>query len=292
MPQRTLARDRGELATFLRDRREALSPLDVGLPPSGRRRTPGLRREEVASLAGVGLTWYTWFEQGRSVTVSTAFLENVARALRLDAAEYAHLFSLAGHGVPTRESGAAKVPPVILQLMSELVDRPAFVKDAHWDILAWNAASTYVLGDFDQLPAAHRNSLWLTFADTSFRRSMVDWESDARRIVGRFRADHAKSAKDARLAELVSELERESPEFREVWREYAVLDRESGIRNINVKGIGPTRFHYTVLAVEGARGLKLVLYSPDPTDDAARRFAAQMLLNAAGREPVQASAPQ
>jgi transcriptional regulator with XRE-family HTH domain len=278
MPQRSLARDRSELAAFLRDRREALTPLDVGLPTSSRRRTPGLRREEVASLAGVGLTWYTWFEQGRSVTVSTAFLENVARALRLDVAEYAHLFSLAGHGVPQREGGAASVPAAILQLIGELADRPAFVKDAHWDILAWNAACSHVFGDFDALPAAQRNSLALTFSSTSFRRSMVDWEGDARRIVGRFRADYAKNGRDPRLAELVAELERDSPEFRRVWGEYAVFDRDAGIRNINVRGIGPARFHYTVLAVEGSRGLKLVLYSPDMSDGAARRFAAQMQL--------------
>ena len=280
MPQRSLARDKGELATFLRDRREALTPLDVGLPTSARRRTPGLRREEVASLAGVGLTWYTWFEQGRSVTVSTAFLENVARALRLDAAEYAHLFSLAGHAAPPRESGAADVPPAIVQLIAELADRPAFVKDAHWDILAWNTACTRVFGDFGTIPVPQRNSLALTFANTGLRRSMVDWESDARRIVGRFRADYAKSAKDMRMTELIATLERDFPEFKRVWSEYAVLDRDSGTRNINVKGIGPTRFHYTVLAIEGARALKLVLYSPDMQDNAARRFAAQMLLQA------------
>lgn len=278
MPQRSLVRDKSELATFLRDRREAIMPLDVGLPSSPRRRTPGLRREEVASLAGVGLTWYTWFEQGRSVTVSTAFLDNVARALRLDAAEYAHLFSLAGHSVPARDSGMADVPPALTQLIADLGDRPAFVKDAHWDILAWNAACTQIFGDFDALPVGQRNSLALTFGNTSFRRSMVDWDNDARRVVGRFRADYAKGSKDARLTELIAMLERDSAEFRRVWSEYAVLDRDSGHRNINVKGIGPTRFHYTVLAIEGSRGLKLVLYSPDMEDPAARRFSAQMLL--------------
>jgi transcriptional regulator with XRE-family HTH domain len=279
MPQRSLSRDRSELATFLRDRREALTPLDVGLPTSSRRRTPGLRREEIASLAGVGLTWYTWFEQGRSVTVSTAFLENVGRALRLDAAEYAHLFSLAGHAAPPpRESAAGDIPPAITQLIEELADRPAFVKNSHWDILKWNAACTHVFGDFNAIPMAQRNSLWLAFANTSFRRSMVDWEAYARRVVGRFRADYAKNARDMRMAELVAALERESPEFRQVWDEYSVFDRDSGTRNINVKGIGPARFHYTVLAIEGSRGLKLVLYSPDMTDSAGRRFTAQMLL--------------
>jgi transcriptional regulator with XRE-family HTH domain len=283
MPQRSLARDRSELATFLRDRREALNPADVGLPASGRRRTPGLRREEVAALAGVGLTWYTWFEQGRSVNVSTAFLENVARALRLNSAEHAHLFSLAGRGATPSESSAAEVPPAVAQLMTELAERPAFVKDAHWDILAWNAAGVEIFGDFDQLAKAHRNTLWLTFADTSFRRSMVDWESDARRILGRFRADYARSGRSTRLAELVSDLERESPDFRRLWRDYAVLGRDSGIRTINVHGIGPTRFYYSVLAIEGAQGQKLVLYSPDMLDQDARRFAARMLLKSARR---------
>ena len=290
MPQRSLARDRSELATFLRDRREALKPRDVGLPDSARRRTPGLRREEVAALAGVGLTWYTWFEQGRSVTVSAAFLGNVARALQLDAAEYAHLFSLAGHGVPPRESGATRVPPAIAQLMGELTDRPAFVKDSRWDILAWNRACTHVFGDFGQLPSGHRNSLYLTFGNTSFRRSMVDWESDARRVVGRFRADYANNPKDVRLAELVAALERESPEFRRVWSEYAVLDRDSGIRKISVASVGPVHFHYTVLAVEGSRGLKLVLYSPDMSDGAGRRFAAQMVSQNGRQDTVPASA--
>ena len=287
MPQRSLVRDRIELATFLRDRRAALTPLDVGLPNSGRRRTPGLRREEVAALAGVGLTWYTWFEQGRSVKVSAAFLKNVARALRLDAAEHAHLFSLAGHGVPSRESGPAEVPATIIHLLDRLTDRPAFVKDASWDILAWNAACSHLFGDFESLAPSRRNSLVLTFSNTSFRRSMVDWEGDARRVVGRFRADYAKSARAVRMAEVVAELERESAEFRRVWAEYAVLDRDSGIRTIYARGIGPARFHYTVLAVEGARGLKLVLYSPDMADNAGRRFAAQMLL----RDTQQQDAP-
>lgn len=276
MPQQTLVRNRSDLATFVRDRREALSPVEVGLPAAGRRRTPGLRREEVAALAGVGLTWYTWFEQGREVTVSTAFLQNVARALRLDAAEHAHLFSLAGHGAPTRAGGTAQVPQVIAELIAGLADRPAFIKDARWDILAWNSACTAVFGDFGELPAAHRNSLWLTFADTAYRGTMVNWESDARRMLGRFRADHARNAKDARLMELVAVLERESPEFRRLWSDYEVLDRDSGIRLIDVTRIGPTPFYYTVMAIEGTRGLKLVLYSPDTAEANGRRFVDRM----------------
>lgn len=275
MPQRSLARDREELGAFLRERREAISPLDVGLSASARRRTPGLRREEVAALAGVGLTWYTWFEQGRAVNVSAAFLGNIARALRLNAAEHAHLFLLAGHGQPAPESGAPIVPDAIEALIAELVDRPAFIKDARWDIVAWNAACAHVFGDFAEVPPEHRNSLWLTFADTRYRRSIVDWEGDARRMVGRFRADYSRSSKDPRLAELVADLERQSAEFRRLWRDHEVLGRDSGIRTIRVPRIGATRFHYTVLAVEGAHGLKLVLYSPMVSEPNGARFAGQ-----------------
>lgn len=276
MPQRSLARDRQELAAFLRDRREAIRPVDVGLAASPRRRTPGLRREEVAALAGVGLTWYTWFEQGRAVNVSTAFLENVARALRLNAAEHAHLFSLAGHRRSTPEAGTVVIPGAIADLLAGLADRPAYIKDSRWDILSWNTASAFVFGDFARLPERQRNSLWLTFADTSFRRSMVDWESDARRIVGRFRADCSKGARDVRLAELVDDLERESPDFRRLWRDHEVLDRDVGVRTIAVPTVGPARFYYTVLAIEGTRGLKLVLYSPIAADAGAARFARLM----------------
>jgi len=276
MPQRSLSRDREELGAFLRERREAISPLDVGLATSARRRTPGLRREEVAALAGVGLTWYTWFEQGRSVNVSAAFLGNVARALRLNAAQRAHLFLLAGHGQPAAESGAAIIPAAVEALIMGLADRPAFIKDSRWDILAWNAACARIFGDFADIPPEHRNSLWLTFADTRYRRSIVDWEGDARRLVGRFRADYGKSTRDTRLIELVADLERESPEFRRLWRDHEVLGRDSGTRTIRVPRIGATNFHYTVLAVEGAHGLKLVLYSPIASEANGARFAAQM----------------
>lgn len=276
MPQRSLSRDREELGAFLRERREAISPVDVGLAASARRRTPGLRREEVAALAGVGLTWYTWFEQGRAVNVSTAFLGNVARALRLNAAQQIHLFLLAGHGHPAPDNGAAIVPAAIEALIAGLTDQPAFIKDTRWDVLAWNAACVPLFGDFADVRPEHRNSLWLTFADTRYRRSIVDWEGDARRLVGRFRADYSKSTKDKRLNELVADLERESDEFRRLWRDHEVLGRDSGTRTIRVPRIGVTTFHYTVLAVEGAHGLKLVLYSPIVSEANGARFVAQM----------------
>jgi hypothetical protein len=207
------------------------------------------------------------------VNVSAAFLGNVARALRLSAAEKAHLFTLAGHGLPQSEPGEAIVPPAIDALIHELADRPAFIKDARWDIVSWNAACSSVFGDFASVPEKHRNSLWLAFADPRYRRSMVDWESDARRLIGRFRADYSLHPKDTRLAELIHNLSETSPDFVRLWRDHQVLDRDSGIRTISVPRIGPTRFHYSVLAVEGARGLKLVLYSPLADELNGARFA-------------------
>ena len=276
MPQRVLSRTRTELAVFVRDRREALDPASAGLPALGRRRTPGLRREEVAALAGVGLTWYTWFEQGRDVKVSAAFLHNVARALRLNAAEHAHLFALAGHAPPAQDSGRREVPPVLAGLMADLRERPAFIKDLRWDILAWNAAFAHIFGDPARVAADRRNSLWLTFANPAFRDTMVEWERDARRMVGRFRADHARHADNPRLGALVAALQAESADFRRLWRDHEVLGRDSGIRTIRLPGIGPARFHTSVLAIEGTGGLKLVLYSPDRSDPNGARFADRM----------------
>jgi transcriptional regulator with XRE-family HTH domain len=175
MPQRALARNRQELSSFVRRQREQLKPGDVGLPITGRRRTAGLRREEVAALAGVGLTWYTWFEQGRDVNVSAAFLDNVARALHLDAAGRAHLFLLSGQPAPEPAISAPKsVPPGLQDMIDAMRGRPAYVKDARWQILAWNAAARFVFGDFSRIPARERNSLRLAFVDSPFRRAMTN----------------------------------------------------------------------------------------------------------------------
>jgi transcriptional regulator with XRE-family HTH domain len=273
MPQHSLVRNREELSSFIRRHREQLKPEDVGLLPNGRRRTNGLRREEVAALAGVGLTWYTWFEQGREVKVSPAFLENVARALRMDSTERAHLFLLSGYPAPAEKVRFdGSIPPCLQDLVDSMVGRPAYVKDARWQILAWNAAATYVFGDFNELPPHQRNTLWLTFTDSPFRRTMVSWEEDARRIVGKYRVIHTRFVDDPAVRELVSNLESVSPEFRRLWRQHEVLDRGKGVRQVNVAEIGSIRFDYMILRLEGIEGLTLVAYSPDPNDSKSPRF--------------------
>src|SRR5690606_1796376 len=142
MLDRRLDRTRIELADFLRRRRESLSPLDVGLPLGKRRRTPGLRREEVAALAGVGLTWYTWLEQGRDINVSSAFLDNIPRVLKLDEPARRHLFLLAHRRPPVRSGRPwCPLPPLVRRLLDDLARRPAYVLNLHWDVIGWNTAA-------------------------------------------------------------------------------------------------------------------------------------------------------
>ncbi|MDB5407942.1 MAG: putative transcriptional regulator [Rhodospirillales bacterium] len=273
MPQSTLARNRQELSSFIRQHREMLKPADVGLPVTGGRRTKGLRREEVAALAGVGLTWYTWFEQGRQVNVSPAFLENVARALNLDPAGRTHLFVLSGHPAPEPEiSSRNEVPPGLQDMIDSLRGWPAYVKDARWQILAWNSAAQRIFGNFAELPEQDRNSLRLAFIDSSFRRAMVNWEEDARRIVARFRADYARHADDTGMRRLVSTLEKTSAEFRRLWRQYEVLDRGQGFRRLQVPKLGCVQFGYLVFRLEGIQKLSVVVYSPDPRDPNSHKF--------------------
>jgi transcriptional regulator with XRE-family HTH domain len=273
LPQRPLVRNRQELSSFVRQHRERLTPTDVGLLVSGRRRTTGLRREELAALAGVGLTWYTWFEQGRNVNVSPAFLENISRALHLDSAERTHLFYLSGHPAPEQEISSPKeIPRGVQDMIDSLHGWPAYVKDARWQILAWNTAALRVFGNFEELPVEDRNSLRLAFLDSSFRRAMVDWEEDARRIVARFRADYARYADDLGMRTLVSTLEKTSAEFSRLWRQYEVLDRGQGFRRLNVPNFGCVQFGYMVLRLEGIQKLSIVVYSPDPRDPNSLRF--------------------
>src|SRR5690349_22910145 len=183
-------RRRGELADFLRRRRASLKPQDVGLPNGGRRRTPGLRREEVAQIAGVGTTWYTWLEQGRDVRASMDVLESISRALRLTPAERDHLILLGrGEQAPPMTPTAEQVSPTVKRLIKNLGPNPAYVLGRRWDIICWNRAYTAVFGDPGEVPKPFRNHVWLTFTDPARRELMPDWEKAARLQVARFRAD-------------------------------------------------------------------------------------------------------
>lgn len=262
MPQRKLNRERHELADFLRTRRKRLSPVEVGLPDTGRRRTPGLRREEVAALAGVGLSWYTWFEQGRDIGVSAAFVENVARALRLDEVERRHLFVLARLDKAARQPGPKRTVPRSLQRMLDgMAGMPAYVRNLHWDLVAWNAEADRVF-DISRLPEDRRNILWMAFADPGTRRKFVQWEERAPLMLAKFRRDYAKAPEDPVMVDLVASLQRVSPEFKDWWRRHDVNGCSEGVKTILLDGSPPMTFEHTTYTVDDEPDLRLVVYAP------------------------------
>lgn len=266
---RSLERTRADLAAFLRTRRESLTPAEVGLPSGRRRRTPGLRREEVAALAGVGLTWYTWLEQGREIGVSAAFLDNLARVLKLDSAERRHLFLLA-HERPPAEPGKTwcVVPALVRRLMNDLDPHPAYVLNLRWDVLAFNPSADALFA-FSAHPPHRRNFLWLLFTDTLFHQRFAHWEAQAPGILAGFRRDFTRASQEADIRELVDELERISPEFRQWWRRHDMHAPCNGIRQLMVDGrIEP--FEHTSLTIDEEKHLRLVVYAqarPDTTPD-------------------------
>lgn len=262
MPQRKLNRERHELADFLRTRRKRLSPVEVGLPDTGRRRTPGLRREEVAALAGVGLSWYTWFEQGRDIGVSAAFVENVARALRLDEVERRHLFVLARLDKAARQTGPKRtVPPSLQRMLDGMAKMPAYVRNLHWDLVAWNAEADRLF-DIARLPDDRRNILWMAFADPETRRKFVQWEERAPLMLAKFRRDYAKAPEDPVMVELVASLQRVSPEFKDWWRRHDVNGCSEGVKTILLDGAPPMTFEHTTYTVDDEPDLRLVVYAP------------------------------
>ncbi|WP_428699255.1 helix-turn-helix transcriptional regulator [Stappia sp.] len=259
MPPRSLERSRTDLADFLRRRRERLLPADLGLPPGKRRRTPGLRREEVAVLAGVGLTWYTWLEQGRDIGVSEDFLLRLAKVLKLDDAECGHLFMLA-HGRPPRAEPYRwpAVRPRVQQLMDEMADRPSCVLNLRWDVIAWNDGADRLFG-LTQRDMSGRNMLRMMFADPEFRRRLPSWRDEARGLVEALRRDFALVADDAGMREFVDDLVRVSPDFRKWWAQAQDCPAGRGPATILDNG-RERRFDQEVLIVDEYRHLRMVVY--------------------------------
>ncbi len=255
-----LQRTRHELAAFLRARREAVTPEQVGLPETGRRRTPGLRREEVAALAGVGVTWYTWLEQGRDIGVSSPVLERIARVLRLDGTQRRHLFLLAQNRPPVEPGRTwCTVPPLVRRLMEDWPDHPAYVLNLRWDVLAWNRAAEALFG-FGGWPAEERNLLWLLFTAESLRSCFVDWADQGPRMLASFRRDFVRAASDPGITGLVDTLGRVSPEFQRWWPCQDVTAPCAGVRRLRA-GNGVRAYQHSTLIVDEDRHLRLVVYA-------------------------------
>jgi transcriptional regulator with XRE-family HTH domain len=249
-----------ELGSFLQTRRARLTPEAVGLPNGLRRRTPGLRREEVAQLAGVGLTWYTWLEQGRDIHASSAVLCQIARALRLDPAERVHLLDLAGHVAPAGFV-ADGVREEERRVLARWEPYPAYIINRRWDVLAYNRA-TSILFSYDEIPEGRRNGLWSMFLVPSRRKLCVDWQEAAARMVGTFRAEAGQYLDRPEFQVLITELESESPEFAALWQRRDVNGRSHGVKRMNHPRLGRLDFQHSAYEVSDQPGCKLVLYTP------------------------------
>lgn len=264
-----------QLGEFLRAQRAKLQPDDVGLLPYGepsRRRTPGLRREEVAELSGVGLTWYTWLEQGRDVAASRQVIDALARTLRLDADEHRHLRFLAGFVEPDEERADADRARM-QRLVDAVLPNAASVYDAAFDYLVWNSAYVRLRHDPLEMPAARRNLLWMMFTDTDNRLRMPRWESAARAVLSQLRDAMGRHPDDPRLTALVAGLRAQSPEFRQWWSEYPVRRFRPATITIRHPSVGEVELELFQSRPVENPGLLLVVQVP-ATPIAAARLAA------------------
>lgn len=258
------------LGTYLKDRRARLDPAALGFSLT-RRRTPGLRREEVAQRANVSATWYTWLEQGRGGAPSSDVLDRISRALMLTGSEREHLFWLAlGRPPEVRYQAAGSITPRLQRVLDALELSPAFVRTSTWDVVAWNRAALAVLTDYGALPAERRNILRLFFCDPRVRARQPDWESVARFVVASFRADIARAGCTKNVEALVDELCRLSPEFAAIWREYDVRTHGEGSKQLRHPVAGVIALEYSAFAVDGRPDLSMVVYNPATPADADR----------------------
>jgi transcriptional regulator with XRE-family HTH domain len=259
------------LGVYLKDRRTRLDPAALGFS-TGRRRTSGLRREEVAQRASISPTWYTWLEQGRGGAPSAEVLNRIASALMLTDREREHLFLL-GLGRPPEvryKAAAEGVTPRLQRLLDALEGSPALVKTATWDIVAWNRAAAVVLTDYSALPPGQRNILRLMFGNSKVRAAQHDWDNIARFVVGAFRVDAARAGAVSEVSELVDELCTISPEFAAFWRENDVDVHGDGIKRLQHPVLGAIELEYSAFAVDGRPDLGMIVHNPVRPEDAER----------------------
>ena len=232
---------RRELAAFLRSRRERIRPDEVGFAPGGRRRTPGLRREEVAQLAGVGITWYTWLEQGRDINVSAQVLEAISRTLRLDRLERNHLYTLSGVALGPVSSECTAFPDSLYRTLKQVSPYPAVVMNTRYDVLAFNDAYCKIMIDMNAIPVEERNILWLSFVSPDWRCSFVDAESTRFHMVAAYRAALADHLGEPEWQGLTQRLLAESPQFAELWERYDVAAPSTKIKLLDNARVGLLR---------------------------------------------------
>ncbi|WP_084637453.1 helix-turn-helix transcriptional regulator [Paludibacterium yongneupense] len=267
-----------ELGMFLRARRESLDPQRLGLPRTGRRRTPGLRREEVAQLADVGVTWYTWLEQGRPIQASAQVLGAIARALQCSEAETRHLFILAGmsDAFPRQGPSCEHLGAASQAVLEHLDPLPALIQNARFDILGFTPAYCRLVGvDLERIARRDRNCIYLALTDANWRACMTDWDEIMPRMVAFFRASMADHMGEPAWEEQLQRYFDVSPEFSQIWQRYEVRGIENYIKRFHNDRVGEMRMHQTNWWSAPKNGDRLLVYVPE---DEASRDAFERLL--------------
>ncbi|BAT18435.1 helix-turn-helix transcriptional regulator [Asaia bogorensis] len=258
------------LGAYLRDRRDRLDPAAFGFPAT-RRRTPGLRREEVAQRANISPTWYTWLEQGRAGSPSADVLDRIAKGMLLTEAEREHLYMLAlGHPPERRYRAAEGITPRLQRVLDALTWSPAIVKTPLWDVVAWNRAASCVLTDYSKLAREDRNILKIVFCTPRIRAMQTDWSSLAYSVVAAFRADVVRAGASAEIDRLVAELSAASPDFAALWQHNDVLQQGEGTKRLQHPAVGLIELEYSGFAVDGRPDLGLIIYNPATEGDLER----------------------
>ncbi|MBO9707306.1 MAG: helix-turn-helix domain-containing protein [Caulobacter sp.] len=260
--------DIASLGAFLRDRRKRLDPAALGFPAT-RRRTPGLRREEVAQRANISPGWYTWLEQGRGGAPSADVLNRIAAGLMLTEPEREHLFML-GLGRPpeVRYQAVDGVSPRLQRVLDAFEVSPAIIKTATWDVVAWNRPAAAILTDYGAMPAKDRNILRMMFSDARAKNAQEDWLTVARYVVGAVRADSVRAGASEEIARLVDELSATSPEFEALWRDNDVSSHADGVKRLRHPHLGLLQLEFSAFAVDGRPELAMMVYNPASTADA------------------------
>lgn len=252
-----------ELGAFLKTRRAKIMPSQVGLSSVSRRRTPGLRREEVAQLAGVGVTWYTWLEQGREIHVSTQVIESLSRVLMLDKQERIYLHLLANQPLPEEIPGyLGTVSPILQHMLDSLKYCPSLITDPRWNVVAWNKAACTIFGDFTKMTSRERNIVWAMFTDNKYKKLFVGWDMHAKGLVGRFRASCGQYIKDSWLVQFIDDLKSQSAEFNLWWPLHHIESNSEKFKQLNHPSVGTLDFEVCNFDVADNSGLKLIVHNP------------------------------
>ncbi|MCY9512980.1 helix-turn-helix transcriptional regulator [Paenibacillus apiarius] len=275
------------LSDFLKSQRAKILPQSVGLPEGTRRRTPGLRREEVAQLAGVSTTWYTWLEQGRDIKVSSSVLDNVAAALQLTVDERKYLYALAlegGAGANARQEEEAQISPALQRILQELQHCPTIISDRRCHIVGWNQAASHVFLDFTLIPPEERNMIRLLFTRKEFKSLAVNWEHFVKGFLSIFRAYYGQYVEDGWYDRFLEEMKEAHPDFHHLWNQSQVSSAPEVVIEFRHAKAGKMLFHLTSLQVQGSADLRCSIYTPAPESSTEFKLRKLMNLSAAGAD--------